>query len=98
MISDNYFCPDDDNYFCRSRQRADGRVTAENLTAPSLGAGAGADGHRQAGPRAEEQADGRQDLGGSGRGRRHERESGAQVADRAAAVCNDDTTNLANAI
>ena len=90
--------PPGDNYFCRWVGRADGLCDGAELRAPAGCRGSWSpDGQRQAGPLAEEEADGEQDVGGGRVGRRDEREDGAHVAARAAALGDEGAAHVAHA-
>jgi predicted ATPase len=94
-----------DNYFCRLTTTTSaggtpcGRpVRPWELRAPTRCWGSGSpDGHGQAGPLAEEEADARQDDGGRGERGRDEREDGEEVAAWAGALGDENAEGVAHA-
>src|SRR6185437_9966568 len=95
-----------DNYFCRlatttsaggSAVRTACATVGSGELRPGAGAGGAPDGQRQAGPLAEEEADGTQDDGGGRVGCRDEREDGAQVAAWATAVSDEGAAGMEDA-
>lgn len=98
LISDNYFCRLATIRFAGRSAVRTACGTVRGASAPALEGLLGApDGDGQAGPLAEDQADGRTDLGGGCSGGRDEREDGAYVAARADAVGGEEAAGLEDA-
>src|ERR1700729_987417 len=98
LISDNYFCRLATTTFAGGSavRTACATVRSRELR-PGAGARGAPDGQRQAGPLAEEEADGKQDDGGGRVGRRDERADGGHVAARSGALGDEGGARVADA-